>query len=163
MIGVDQGRHCMEVLEDALYERVDELIKSHKGRQPLLSTTATPVAIGELIARSEGLEKAIREIALEVEKLALSRQEGRTRSCFGQVCDGELESRRRSVRLAELVAERVVGHGVDFTAGEAAIEDLVRSFRVPIAIGLTDEAGGDHSRAHPSTSPALSPDRRRRR
>ena len=62
----------MQTLEETLCGRVDELIRSHRGSQPLLSTTATQVAIGELIARTEGLEKAIREIALEVEKLAAS-------------------------------------------------------------------------------------------
>jgi hypothetical protein len=61
---------------DALYERVDNLIRSHKGlgAQPLLATTDTHAAIHELIARSEGLEKAVREIALEVEKLAATHE-----------------------------------------------------------------------------------------
>jgi len=66
----------METLDGTLCERVDELIRSHKGRQPLLSTTGAQVAIGELIARSEGLEKAIREVALEVQKLAASQKGG---------------------------------------------------------------------------------------
>ena len=64
----------METLGGTLCERVDELIRSQ--RQPLLSTTGSQVAIGELIARSEGHEKAIREIALEVEKLAASQEGG---------------------------------------------------------------------------------------
>jgi len=61
---------------DALYERVDNLIRSHKGSgaQPLLATTDTHAAIHELITRSEGLEKAVREIALEVEKLAATHE-----------------------------------------------------------------------------------------
>jgi hypothetical protein len=55
----------MEGVYETLYERVDELIGVYKG--PLLSTTGTQAAIRELIARSEGLEKAIREIALEAQ------------------------------------------------------------------------------------------------
>ncbi len=62
----------MESLDATLYERVDSHLSSHKGSgaQPLLATTSTYAAIHELIARTEGLEEAIREIALEVEKLA---------------------------------------------------------------------------------------------
>jgi hypothetical protein len=56
---------------EALSGRVDRLIRAHKG-QPVLSTTPTEVVIGELIEWSEGLEKAIREVALEVERLAAS-------------------------------------------------------------------------------------------
>jgi len=58
----------MEGVYETLYERVDELIGAHKG--PLLSTTGTHAAIRELIARSEGLEKAIREVAIDVQELA---------------------------------------------------------------------------------------------
>jgi len=54
---------------ETLSERVDDLIRAHKIVQPLLATTTPPEAIRELIARSEGLEKAVREIALEVEEL----------------------------------------------------------------------------------------------
>jgi len=56
----------MEGVSETLYERVDELIGAHKG--PLLSTTGTHAAIRELIARNEGLEKAIREIAAKVQE-----------------------------------------------------------------------------------------------
>lgn len=59
----------MEVLDETLYARVDDLIRSHK-RQQLLSTSGSRVSIAELAARSEGHEKALREIALEVQKLA---------------------------------------------------------------------------------------------
>ncbi len=64
----------MESLDATLYERVDTIICSHKGAgaRPLLATTDVHSAIHELIARSEGLEKAIREIALEVQKLETS-------------------------------------------------------------------------------------------
>ena len=65
----------METVYETLYERVDELIRSHKGQHPVLSTAATQVVIAELVARSEGLEQAIREIALEVQRLAASQQE----------------------------------------------------------------------------------------
>ncbi len=59
----------MEALDETLDARVDELIRSHK-RQQLLSTTGSRVSIAELAARSEGHEKALREIALEVQRLA---------------------------------------------------------------------------------------------
>ena len=62
----------METLDGTLCERVDEAIESHKG--PLLSTSGSVAAIGELVTRIEGLEEAIREIALEVEKLAASQK-----------------------------------------------------------------------------------------
>lgn len=68
----------METLDEALRERVDELIGSRKGRQPLLSTTGTQVAIAELIARSDRLERAIAELAREVESLAASLSGGGT-------------------------------------------------------------------------------------
>jgi hypothetical protein len=58
----------MEGVYETLYERVDELIGAHK--HPLLSTTGTHAALDELIARVEGHEEAIREIAREVEELA---------------------------------------------------------------------------------------------
>ena len=64
----------METLEGTLYQRVDELIRSHEGEK-LLSVTASRVAIDELAARTAGLEKAVREIALEVEKLAASKND----------------------------------------------------------------------------------------
>jgi hypothetical protein len=53
---------------ETLYERVDKLIGPHK--RPFLSTTGDHAAISELISRNKGLEKAIREIAREVEELA---------------------------------------------------------------------------------------------
>jgi CTP:molybdopterin cytidylyltransferase MocA len=61
----------MRTLDATLCERVDALIRSHKGSgaQPLLATTDTHSAIHELIARSEGLERAVREIALDVQRL----------------------------------------------------------------------------------------------
>ena len=58
----------MELLDETLSERVDDVIRSHKCL--LLSTTGSQAALAELVRRSEGLEQAIREVALEVEKLA---------------------------------------------------------------------------------------------
>jgi uncharacterized protein YaiL (DUF2058 family) len=57
-----------ETLTDTLLERVDKLVQA--GRQPILSTTPLSTAVGELAARTEALEKAMREIALEVQKLS---------------------------------------------------------------------------------------------
>jgi predicted sugar kinase len=57
-------------LEATLSERVDEAIRSHKSS--LQSTTGPVSAIGELVNRIEGLEAAIREVALEVQNLAAS-------------------------------------------------------------------------------------------
>ncbi len=68
------GRRDMETLEQTLSERVDEVIRSHKGQ--LQSTTGPVSAIGELVNRGEGLEEALREIALEVQKLAASQKGG---------------------------------------------------------------------------------------
>ena len=59
----------MEALDVTLYQRVEELIDSHKVEE-LRSTTSSRVLISELAVRSEGLEKAIREIALEVQRLS---------------------------------------------------------------------------------------------
>ena len=72
-----QGQHSLtchrekvplETLTDTLVERVDRLVQA--GKEPLLSTTPTSVAIRELAARSDALERAVREIALEVQKFS---------------------------------------------------------------------------------------------
>lgn len=63
----------MEVLDETLYARVDDLIRSHQ-RLQLLSTTGSRRSIAELVARSEGHDEALREIALEVQKLAASQE-----------------------------------------------------------------------------------------
>jgi hypothetical protein len=57
-----------ETLTDTLLERVDKLVQASK--EPILSTTPVSFAVGELVARTEALEKAVREIAGEVQKLA---------------------------------------------------------------------------------------------
>jgi hypothetical protein len=64
----------LETLTDDLMERVDKLVQDIKPPlewgNPLLSTTPTSIAVQELAARTEALEKAVREIALEVQKLS---------------------------------------------------------------------------------------------
>ena len=63
-----ESRTPLETLTDTLIERVDRIVQA--GKEPLLSTTPSSVAIRELAARNEALEHAVREIALEVQKLA---------------------------------------------------------------------------------------------
>ena len=59
----------MEDVYETLSARVDKLIgRPHK--RPLLSSTGDHAAISELISRNKGLERAIREIAREVEEPA---------------------------------------------------------------------------------------------
>ena len=57
----------LEPLTTTLMERVGNLVAA--GKEPLLTTTPTSVAIRELAARIEALENAVREIALAVHKL----------------------------------------------------------------------------------------------
>jgi hypothetical protein len=59
----------METLSTTLSDRVDEVIRAHQ-REPFLSTMGKTAAIEELERRYVGLEEAVRQIALEVEKLA---------------------------------------------------------------------------------------------
>jgi hypothetical protein len=54
-----------------LSQRIDELLRSYED-SPLLSTTGTQAAIAELAARTRGLERAMREIALELQRLNAS-------------------------------------------------------------------------------------------
>ena len=65
----------METLTDTLMERVDNLVQASKGAplewgSPFLSVTPTSVAIRELAAEIEALKCAVREIALEVQKVS---------------------------------------------------------------------------------------------
>jgi hypothetical protein len=64
----------MDTLDEALRARVDELAGSDKGRQPILSTTGIQVAIAELIARNDRLERVVGELSLEIEALAASQR-----------------------------------------------------------------------------------------
>ncbi len=66
----------MDTLDEALRARIDELAGSDKGRQPILSTTAKQVAIAELIARNDRLERVVGELSLEIEALAASQSGG---------------------------------------------------------------------------------------
>lgn len=58
---------------DGLIVHVDELIESHRA-QALRSTTSATAAIGELARRNEGLEQAVRALALTVENLAATQR-----------------------------------------------------------------------------------------
>jgi hypothetical protein len=64
----------LETSTDTLIERVDELVQASKAPpkwgSPLLSVTPTSIAIRQLAAQIEALENALREIALEVQKLS---------------------------------------------------------------------------------------------
>jgi hypothetical protein len=62
----------MEVVCETRCERVGELISAYKG--PLLMSTGTRAAVEELMARSEGLEKAILELTFEVRELAAAQE-----------------------------------------------------------------------------------------
>ena len=64
----------METLDEALRARIDELAGSDEVRQPILSTTGTQVAIAELIARNDRLERVVGELSLEIEALAASQR-----------------------------------------------------------------------------------------
>ena len=64
----------METLTAALRDRVDEVIRAHQ-TEPIRSTTGTRAAIEELSRRYVGLKMAVREIALEVQKLSTSQKE----------------------------------------------------------------------------------------
>jgi hypothetical protein len=66
----------MDTLDEALRARIDELAGSDERRQPILSTTGTQVAIAELIARNDRLERAVGELSLEIEALAASQRGG---------------------------------------------------------------------------------------
>ncbi len=63
----------METLTDTLMKRVNKLLPARPARKwgnPLLSTTPSSIAIQELAKRTEELENAVREIALEVQRLS---------------------------------------------------------------------------------------------
>ena len=71
MVVSDKGG-MMTTLEspcETVYERVDRLISSRDSRWPPLHTTATHHVIAQLIARDQCLEQAIREIAVELQRL----------------------------------------------------------------------------------------------
>ena len=64
----------MKTLTDTLIERVAQLVParnvSPEWGSPILSTTPTLFAILDLAVRTASLENAVREIALEVQRLS---------------------------------------------------------------------------------------------
>jgi hypothetical protein len=63
----------VESLTETLMQRVGKLVPPGRKREwghPLVSTTPTSVAIRDLALRVEALEEALREIALEAQKLS---------------------------------------------------------------------------------------------
>ena len=59
----------MNGLETTLVDRVDEVLVAHKERE-LRSTTGLQATVDELVIRMQGLEQALYEIAVEVQRLA---------------------------------------------------------------------------------------------
>jgi hypothetical protein len=71
----------VETLNQTLAQRVDKLLESHH-HERLLTTTGTRAAVEELSQRNEGLEKIVRELALEVEGLSAAIAELRAPSNY---------------------------------------------------------------------------------
>jgi hypothetical protein len=68
-----EKRCSAESLSNSLADRLERLLHPSKPLEwghPLVSTTPTSVAIDELTRRTEALENALREVALEVQKLS---------------------------------------------------------------------------------------------
>jgi hypothetical protein len=67
----------LESLTDTLTERVDKLVQAGKTPlewgSPLLSVTPPGIAVQQLAEQVEALERAVREIALEVQRLSTQR------------------------------------------------------------------------------------------
>lgn len=61
----------MPNLDSSLLERLDDVLRAHKSCE-LLSTTGLQATVDELALRTRGLEQALHEIAVEVQKLAAS-------------------------------------------------------------------------------------------
>jgi hypothetical protein len=63
----------LETLADTLIDRVDKLIQANKAQSgwgsPRVSTTPIRLAVQALAAEIAALEDAVREVALEVQKL----------------------------------------------------------------------------------------------
>jgi hypothetical protein len=64
----------LESLTDTLMERVDKLVEagglSPEWGSALVSTTPKSIAVQDLAAQMEALKAAVREIALEVQRLS---------------------------------------------------------------------------------------------
>ncbi len=59
---------------ESLDERVDRLVCSHGDSWPPLHSTTKHAAIAGLIARVDGLEDAIRAMALEIQRLTVEHE-----------------------------------------------------------------------------------------
>ena len=73
MIGVQPREGTMTALEfpcETVFERVERLLASRDDSWPPLHTTPTHEVIEHLIVRNQRLEQAIREIAIELQRLA---------------------------------------------------------------------------------------------
>ena len=100
---------------ESLTGRVDRIIRAHRD-ELLLSTTPTEVTIGELIKRSEGLEKAIRELAAELEKrgtlpVSVSPEEATMSETQGDEQIGQHDERHPQPEEPMLGEEAPVGSG----------------------------------------------------
>ena len=63
----------METLTETLIERVDKLVNPNRPLEwgnPLLSATPACIAIHELAVQTQALAYALREVALEVQRLS---------------------------------------------------------------------------------------------
>ena len=73
MIGVQPREGMMTALEfpcETVFERVERLLASRDDSWPPLHTTPTHEVFERLIARNQRLEQAIREIAVELQRLS---------------------------------------------------------------------------------------------
>ena len=52
----------MADLSDTLSSRVEELVRPSQHMEPILVTTGTRAAVASLVARTEALEEAVREL-----------------------------------------------------------------------------------------------------
>ena len=70
----EEREATLETLTSTLIERVEQLVQVKKATaewgDPRLSVTPASVAIPQLAAQIEALEEAVREIALEVQRLS---------------------------------------------------------------------------------------------
>jgi len=73
------GRSLLESVSNTLLERVEELIHPHKASpawgSPHLSVTPLSVAVPQLAAEVAALQAAVREMALEIQRLSQAADE----------------------------------------------------------------------------------------
>jgi hypothetical protein len=58
---------------ETLCERVDTLVRAHDDSWPPLHSATTSAAIAKIILHIDDLEKAIQEMAIEIQRLAFER------------------------------------------------------------------------------------------